>query len=79
MDVLGSKEDIQDMSMEDLKQFYVEYQKKGTTYKIWMEEEQSISAKLDLVNKYGLAGASFWTKDREMEEIWPIIKQKLGI
>ena len=64
---------------EDLKQFYVEYQKKGTTYKIWMEEEQSISAKLDLVNEYGLAGASFWTKDREMEEIWPIIQQKLGI
>ncbi len=64
---------------EDLKQYYVEYQRNGTTYKIWMEEEQSIGAKLDLVNQYGLAGASFWTKDREMPEIWTVIKDKLGI
>jgi len=64
---------------ENLKQYYVEYEQGGTVYKIWLEEETSIAAKLDLVQTYQLAGASFWTKDREMPEIWPIIKEKLGI
>ena len=64
---------------EELKQYYVEYEQNGTTYKIWMEEEESITAKLDLVEKYNLAGASFWTKDREMPEIWNIVKEKLQV
>ena len=64
---------------ENLKQYYVEYTQGGTTYKIWMEEEQSITAKLELVEKYNLAGASFWTKDREMPEIWNIVKEKLQV
>jgi len=62
---------------ENLKQYYVEYEQSGTTYKIWMEEEKSIAAKLDLVQKYQLAGASFWTKDRETPEIWTVVKEKL--
>ena len=50
---------------EDLKQYYIEYNQGDTTYKMWIEDQESISAKLDLVNKYNLAGAGFWEKDRE--------------
>ena len=61
-----------------LKQNYIEYTRDNLKYRMWLEDEQSISNKLDLVSKYDLAGAGFWEKDRETEDIWSIIKQKLG-
>lgn len=64
---------------EDLKQYYVEYKKNGSTYKMWIEDEKSIEAKLDLINEYKLAGAAFWEKDMESNKIWDIISKKLGI
>ena len=62
---------------ENLKQTYIEYKRDNTVYKMWIEDEKSISAKLDLVQRYGLAGAGFWEKDREKENIWNIVEEKL--
>lgn len=64
---------------EDLKQNYVEYTQNGATYKMWIEDYKSIEAKLDLVQKYNLAGASYWEKDRENSSIWNLVASKLGI
>ena len=44
---------------------------------MWIEDETSIKNKLELVKKYNLAGAGFWEKDREKEDIWAEIKQQL--
>lgn len=64
---------------EKLKQNYIEYSDGGIgKYKMWIEDAESISAKLDLVNEYQLAGAGFWEKDRETEDIWNVIKEKLN-
>ncbi len=60
-----------------LKQNYMEYTRNGSTFKMWIEDEQSISAKIDLVEQYELAGAGFWEKDREKETIWDIVYDKL--
>ena len=62
---------------EDLKQYYIEYQEDGYTYKMWIEDETSIKEKLNLINKYNLAGAAFWKKDKETNGIWNIIEEKL--
>lgn len=62
---------------EELKQYYVEYEKEGTTYKMWIEDEESIKAKVGLVKQYNLAGTAAWEKDRETENIWTVIKQGL--
>lgn len=62
---------------DNLKQNYIEYKVGDAVYKMWIEDEESISCKLDLVNKYELAGAGFWEKDRENEDIWDIVEQKL--
>lgn len=62
---------------EDLKQYYVEYQKNGQTHKMWLEEEKSIKAKLELMKQYNLAGAAYWQKDMEKSNIWDIIKEEL--
>ena len=62
---------------EELKQYYVEYIQDGVTYKIWIEDEESIKAKFDIMNRYQLAGAAYWEKDRETDTLWSIIKQEL--
>ena len=62
---------------EDLKQYYVEYQKGIDKYKMWLEEENSIKAKLELMNNYDLAGAAYWQKDMEKDSIWNIIAEKI--
>lgn len=62
---------------EDLQQYYVEYKKGGATYKIWVEDEKSIEAKLDLVSKYNLGGAAYWEYDRATNSIWNLIENKI--
>ena len=64
---------------DDVKQNYVEYQKNGKTYKIWIEDEESIKCKLELIQKYNLAGAAYWEKDRESDSIWKLISEELNI
>ena len=64
---------------DNLKQYYVEFTQNGVTTKIWMEEEKSIRAKLDLIDEYQLAGAAYWEKDRELDSIWNVIAEELGI
>lgn len=62
---------------EELGQYYVEYTESGRTKKMWIEDERSITAKLNLVKENNLAGAAFWAKDRESDTIWEIIKNEL--
>ena len=64
---------------DDVKQNYVEDQKNGKTYKIWIEDEESIKCKLELIQKYNLAGAAYWEKDRESDSIWKLISEELNI
>ena len=70
--------DVQRTWNDELKQNYVEYTKNGTIYKMWIEDEESIKAKLSLVRKYNLAGVALWEKDRETESIWKVIKDELN-
>ena len=62
---------------EGLQQYYVEYTRGGATYKIWVEDEKSIEAKLDLVSKYNLGGAAYWEYDRSTSSIWNLISNKI--
>ena len=62
---------------EDLKQYYVEYQENGVTYKMWLEEEESIKAKFSLMKEYDLAGAAYWQKDFEKSSIWDIVAEEM--
>ena len=64
---------------DSLKQNYAEYKKEGKTYKIWIEDNESIKCKLNLVNNYSLAGAAYWEKDRETDDIWDIVSETLDI
>lgn len=62
---------------EDLKQYYVEYKQNGVTYKMWLEEEESIKAKFALMKEYNLAGAAYWQKDFEKASIWDVVAEEI--
>lgn len=62
---------------ENLKQYYVEYMQDGTNYKMWLEEENSIKAKFELMKKYNLAGAAYWQKDFEKQNIWDLVAEEI--
>ena len=64
---------------DELKQYYVEYEEDGKTYKMWIENEKSVGEKINLANQYNLAGIAFWEKDRESnDEFWTIVKEQLN-
>ena len=64
---------------DSLKQNYAEYEKGGKTYKIWIEDAKSLRYKLELVNTYNLAGAAYWEKDRETDDIWDMVSEVLNV
>lgn len=44
---------------------------------MWIEDVDSIREKLNLISQYELAGGAFWEKDRETEDIWTLVEEKL--
>lgn len=62
---------------DNLKQYYVQFDQDGATYKMWVEDEASIKEKLSIINTKELQGASFWVKDFETESIWKVVKEAL--
>ncbi len=47
-------------------------------YYIWTEDATSLGLKLDLVNEYGLAGASAWRLGMETDDVWQVWVERLG-
>ena len=68
---------VQKQWLEDEKQNYAEYQEKGATKKMWLEDLESIKAKISLINENKLAGVASWAKDREDPDVWSVIKNEL--
>lgn len=58
-------------------QYYAEYTKGNSKYKIWVEDERSINLKSSLVHKYQLAGAASWQKGFETPNIWAVLDKNL--
>ena len=58
---------------ENAGQYYAEYTADGNTYKVWLEEEDSIALKASLIKEYNLAGISAWKLGFERQNIWDII------
>lgn len=79
-DIYNSLPDRVDITWDDeLKQNIAEYENNGKKYKIWIEDKKSMEYKLNLVDEYNIAGAAYWEKDRENEEIWDLASRILKI
>ena len=64
---------------EESGQFYTEFSKDNVTYKIWLEDANSINMKTALVHKYKLAGAAAWRRSDETPEVWKVLNENLKL
>lgn len=61
----------------DLKQYYAEYMDGNNKKQIWIEDIESLKAKVSLINENDLAGVGSWQKDMETDEVWQMLKEEL--
>lgn len=70
-------EDVEEKWDEDLKQHYVEYMDDDNKKQIWIEDKESLKAKISLITENNLAGVGSWAKDMETDDVWKLIKSEL--
>lgn len=54
-------------------QNYAEWEADGATYKVWLEDEAALEAKLKLMKKHKLAGVASWRLGFESSSVWELI------
>ncbi len=65
-----SKYNIPTQWDEETCQNYGEKEMNGTLYQVWLEDEESIQTKLNIMKKYGVAGVAEWQLGLEDKSIW---------
>lgn len=58
---------------KNLGQNYGEVESNGTKYQIWMEDEESVEAKMKEIQSLNIAGVAEWKLGQENSDVWPII------
>lgn len=61
--------------LDDVGQYYTEYEHQGSTYKIWIEDQNSIEEKLKVYKENDLAGVACWKIGFEKATIWDTISE----
>ena len=59
-------------------QHVARYEKNGLTYKMWLEDAVSIQQRLELAQKYNLAGVAAWRRGLEKPEIWAVMEANIS-
>jgi spore germination protein YaaH len=58
---------------EETCQNYAEYEANGKFYQVWLEDEASIEVKLNVMNRYQIAGVAMWKLGFEKPSVWEVI------
>ena len=62
---------------DELKQNYAEFTDGDNINQIWIEDVDSLKAKISLIKENNLAGVASWEKDMETEDVWQMFKTEL--
>ena len=54
-------------------QNYAEFEEDGCLYQVWLEDEQSIEVKLNIMARYHLAGMGAWKLGFERPAVWNVV------
>ena len=54
-------------------QNYMEWSSNGVTYKVWLEDQESISMKLNAMSNLGLAGVAAWRLGYGTQDVWTLL------
>ena len=60
---------------EKTQQNYAKWSADGGTYRIWLEDAQSLEAKLKVIQENKLAGVAEWSLGKEESSVWKLISQ----
>lgn len=63
---------------DDLKQKYAEYSDGDNKKQVWIEDLDSLKAKISLVSENNLAGIASWQKGMETDDVWGVLKEELA-
>ena len=63
---------------EETCQNYGEYTEGGSLYQVWLADESSIEVKLNIMDKYGLAGVASWRLGFEKPAVWDKIEEYMN-
>lgn len=63
---------------EEVCQNYGEYTADGSLFQVWLEDERSIEVKLNIMDKYQIAGVACWRLGFEKPEIWDQIEEYMN-
>ena len=61
---------------EETGQYYGQLREGSAVYRLWMEEEQSLTRKMDLIRENNLAGVACWKLGFETPKLWKIVKPR---
>ena len=70
---LYTNEKVKPTFDETTGQNFVSYEKGDSTVSIWLEDATSVKSRLDIMEKYKLAGAAYWRLGQETDSIWDTI------
>lgn len=70
-----SDSEVQAAWDEATMQNYAEWEADGGTYRIWLEDRQSLEAKLKVIAENNLAGVAEWSLGMEDPAVWDLILQ----
>ncbi|MDW7674157.1 MAG: glycosyl hydrolase family 18 protein [Bacillota bacterium] len=62
---------------DQAQQDYSQWTKGGSTFKIWLENDESIGRRVTLARKYNLGGVASWRRGFEKPSIWNVIETEL--
>lgn len=68
-----SRHGVQAVWDEATCQNYGEFEQDGALYQVWLEDEQSIEVKLNVMRNYDLAGVAAWKLTLEKPAVWNVI------
>ncbi len=58
---------------DDAKELYAEWTKDESNYQAYFANKESVEARMELVDQYGLAGVAFWVFGQEDQDIYDMI------
>ena len=61
--------------LDDVGQFYTEYEENGSWYRLWVEDENSMDLKMQAACSYEPGGVAFFKLNMENQETWSIIRK----
>ena len=70
--------DVEKKWDDQLKQYYVEFEKDSTIKKMWIEDIQPLKEKVSLITDNKLGGVASWQKGMESDEVWSMLNEELS-